>query len=98
MRDDEKDKAQLLQELELARQKIAELEETYAKTSHDVWWQTLAKMSPVGIFLTDAQGAYLYINERWCELTGMSYRYARGSGWSQSVHLEDQEHVIVTFR
>lgn len=36
-------------------------------------YQTLAEVSPVGIFYTRAEGAPLYVNEKWCEITG----YAR---------------------
>lgn len=35
-------------------------------------YHTLAEVSPVGIFHTDANGVCRYVNERWCHITGYS--------------------------
>jgi PAS domain S-box-containing protein len=35
-------------------------------------YHTLAEASPIGIFYTDAAGEYLYVNDRWIEITGYS--------------------------
>ncbi len=56
-------------------------------------FKALAKVSPVGIFRTDASGNCIYINERWSEMTGLSFEEASGEGWSQSLHKEDRERV-----
>ncbi len=56
-------------------------------------YQTLASVSPVGIFYTDADGACLYVNERWCEITGLSKEQALGSGWADALHKDDVERV-----
>ncbi|HSA99906.1 MAG TPA: PAS domain S-box protein, partial [Anaerolineales bacterium] len=44
-------------------------------------YQTLATISPVGIFRTDANGATTYVNPKWCEISGLSYDDAFGDGW-----------------
>ena len=44
------------------------------------WFHTLAEMSPVGIFHADAEGHYLYVNERWCEMAGLAPEEACGQG------------------
>ncbi len=57
------------------------------------FFSTLARISPVGIFRTDAQGNCVYVNERWCKITGMKYDEALGAGWAQAVHPDDREKV-----
>lgn len=39
-------------------------------------YQTLAEVSPVGIYYTRAEGAPLYVNERCCEITGYARKEA----------------------
>jgi PAS domain S-box-containing protein len=56
-------------------------------------YQTLAEISPVGIFRTDAQGQTTYVNPRWCQITGLSAKDALGKGWLRAVHPQDREQV-----
>ncbi|HEY7744823.1 MAG TPA: PAS domain S-box protein [Desulfuromonadales bacterium] len=35
-------------------------------------YHTLAEVSPIGIFYTNAKGDFLYVNDRWIEITGYS--------------------------
>ncbi len=56
-------------------------------------FQTLAEISPVGIFRTDAQGQTTYVNPRWCQITGLSIKDALGKGWLRAVHPQDREQV-----
>ena len=49
-------------------------------------FQTLADNSPVGIFQTDAEGLYLYVNRRWCEIAGLKPEQAYGAGWANALH------------
>jgi PAS domain S-box-containing protein len=52
-----------------------------------------AKVSPVGVFRTDAKGDYIYVNERWCEIAGLTPEEAHGDGWVRSLHPDDRELV-----
>ncbi len=54
-------------------------------------YQTLAEVSPVGIFHTDEVGNTTYVNPRWCQISGMTYNDAMGNGWFNAVHEEDKE-------
>lgn len=54
-------------------------------------YQTLARVSPVGIFRTDYQGNTTYVNETWTQIAGLSYDEAMGTGWMQAVHPDDKE-------
>jgi PAS domain S-box-containing protein len=56
--------------------------------------QTLARVSPVGIFHTDAEGNCNYTNERWRELAGLTEAEALGEGWARALHPEDRERVF----
>ncbi|MEB3309428.1 MAG: PAS domain S-box protein [Snowella sp.] len=53
----------------------------------------LADTAPVGIFRTDAVGNCLYVNQRWSQITGLSYEKALGQGWSQALYIEDREAI-----
>lgn len=54
-------------------------------------FQTLAQVSPVGIFRTRADGYTTYVNPKWSELSGMSYDSALGDGWLSAVHPDDAQ-------
>lgn len=57
---------------------------------------TLAQMSPVGIFRADANGQATYVNDRWCEITGMTLEQAQ-ENWLDAIHPEDREQVMATW-
>jgi PAS domain S-box-containing protein len=44
---------------------------------------------PAGLFIADAGGKVIYVNERWCEIAGISAEDARGDGWQRAVHPDD---------
>jgi diguanylate cyclase (GGDEF)-like protein/PAS domain S-box-containing protein len=71
---------------------------------HDVQWRhdaiealrtseqrfrSLTESSPMGIYQRDEAGLCIYVNERWCEITGLSAADAAGFGWRQIIHPED---------
>lgn len=63
---------------------LKDIEERYA---------TLVSAAPVGIFRTDVEGHCLYVNERWCEITGLSRQEAMGMGWLIRLHSDDRERI-----
>jgi PAS domain S-box-containing protein len=65
-----------------------------ALQSSEQRYATLAKAVPVGIFRTDAEGHCLYVNERWCEMTGLTFAEAQQDGWAQTLHPDDRERVF----
>ena len=56
-------------------------------------FHTLVNHSPVGIFRTDANGSTIYVNPKWCELSGMNEMEALGNGWQKAVMPEDIQTV-----
>ncbi len=55
---------------------------------------SLAQALPVGIFRTDAQGHCLYVNQRWCQITGLTVEEAQQDGWTQALHPDDRERIF----
>jgi len=66
--------------------KAAELSENKLKT--------LATVAPVGIFYTSKTGDCLYVNEKWCEITGIPATEASGNGWVRGLHPDDRQYVF----
>ncbi|HTZ19651.1 MAG TPA: PAS domain S-box protein, partial [Opitutaceae bacterium] len=61
-----------------------------AMRASELRYQTLAEVSPVGIFQTDAQGQTIYVNPRWCQIAGLSAPDALHDGWLCAVHPQDR--------
>ena len=49
----------------------------------------IAGIAPVGIFHTNADGDVTYVNEKWCQLGGMTSEAAMGKGWLKAIHPDD---------
>ncbi|MEP0909183.1 PAS domain S-box protein [Leptolyngbya subtilissima ST-M1] len=64
-----------------------------ARRESETRFRTLTRHAPVGIFMTDPDGNCLYVNERWCEIAGMSPETAQGTGWVSALHPDDRERV-----
>ena len=62
----------------------------------DAWIQReerfrlLAEAAPVGVFQESLQQGCVFVNRRWCEITGLDHDEALGEGWLQIVHPEDR--------
>lgn len=56
-------------------------------------FNTLAQVSPVGIFRTDPDGLTTYVNPTWSRLSGLSFDEALGNGWINAVHPDDREKI-----
>ncbi len=56
-------------------------------------FQTLAEVSPVGIFRTTSDGQTIYVNPRWSELSGLTQDDAMGNNWIDAVHHDDRKKV-----
>lgn len=65
--------------------------EALQKSEHRL--HSLLHALPVGVFYLDADGKCTYVNNRWCEMSGMTSEEALGSGWMQVLHPDDRELV-----
>lgn len=65
-----------------------------ALRNNEQLFRSLTEVAPIGIFRTDAAGRCLYVNGRWCSMTGMDAAAAAGDGWADAIHPDDREKVI----
>jgi len=56
-------------------------------------FRLLASSAPVGIFQTDVEGQWTYVNPAWCAISGIDPESARGLQWRDAIHPEDRERV-----
>ena len=68
-------------------------ERTRALKGSEGRYRAIAGVAPVGIFHTDAGGYVTYVNEKWCQLGGMTSEAAIGKGWLKAIHPDDRERV-----
>ena len=52
------------------------------------------ELSPVGIYLTDADGKCTYANATWLKMAGMRLDEALGEGWKKGLHPDDREAIF----
>jgi diguanylate cyclase (GGDEF)-like protein/PAS domain S-box-containing protein len=48
---------------------------------------------PIGVYETDLEGRFVYVNECWSALTGVDRASALGASWASVVHPEDLDRV-----
>ncbi|MBC2778130.1 PAS domain S-box protein [Parasphingopyxis marina] len=60
-------------------------------------FQTLANLSPAGIYRTDAVGNCTYVNDAWLKIAGLSREDTMGPGWAQALHPDDADNVRATW-
>ena len=60
-------------------------------------FRTFTTLSPVGIYVTDSDGRCVYVNQRWCEMAGLSPEQAFGDGWIRGLHPDDRERVATAW-
>ncbi|HKM94260.1 MAG TPA: PAS domain S-box protein [Prolixibacteraceae bacterium] len=57
-------------------------------------FQTLTNNAGVGIFKTNQNGLTVYVNPKYCELSGSTYDDALGLGWLKNIHPDDKDLLI----
>lgn len=62
--------------------------------SSEELFRSLASHTPVGVFVSDPDRGCTFVNERWCELAGLTPEQALGDGWMVALHPEDRERVL----
>jgi PAS domain S-box-containing protein len=65
-------------------------EEKEARQRSEERFRALAEHAPIGIYITDKDGACKYVNQRWCEAAGLLPEEAHGQGWVKGLHPDDR--------
>ncbi len=81
-------------ELGDARMRREKNEAQEALKASEMRFRTLTELLPVGVYLTDKDGKYLYANQKWLEMAGLSAGEALGDGWTNALHPADREKII----
>jgi len=61
-------------------------------------YASLAAAVPVGIFRTNKTGYCIYVNDRWCEISGLTPSQAMGNGWIKALHPNDREFIAAEWK
>ena len=56
-------------------------------------FESLAAVAPVGIYRTNTTGDCIYVNDRWCQIAGLTAAEAAGPNWARALHPDDREKV-----
>jgi PAS domain S-box-containing protein len=57
-------------------------------------FRAISNAAPALVWVCSATGDAIYMNDRWHEYTGQSQDEARGFGWSNAMHPEDNERIL----
>jgi PAS domain S-box-containing protein len=73
---------------------LTELEHSQAALADtEARFRLLAQLAPVGIVQNDARGRAIFVNDRWCVMTGVPAKAALGADWLDLVHPDDRGQV-----
>ncbi|MBC7965992.1 MAG: PAS domain S-box protein [Fuerstia sp.] len=61
-------------------------------------FRTLTALAPVGIVMADTQENCVLVNQRWCELAGMTPEQSMGLGWQRAIHPDDKDRLFSAWR
>lgn len=64
----------------------------------ELLFKTITNVSPVGLWMTDAEGNNNFVNDTWIDWTGITQQDQHGRGWTDSVIPDDREKIGQTFR
>jgi diguanylate cyclase (GGDEF)-like protein/PAS domain S-box-containing protein len=62
--------------------------------SNEELFRALTAHTPVGVFVSSASGGCEYVNQRWCDLAGLTAEQAAGDGWVAALHPDDAARVM----
>ncbi len=84
-------------QLEFTNERVehAVLERTAAYQASERRFRTLASHSPTGIYECDAAGICVYVNDRWCEITGTVPHEVIGQDWSICLRAKEAQQILV---
>ena len=67
---------------------------SHALQDSEARFRAMSDASPLGIFVSDAEGNCIYTNAAYQKISGLSMEQALGTRWSVAIHPEDRERVL----
>ena len=67
---------------------------SHALKDSEARFRAMSDASPLGIFVSDAEGNCVYTNAAYQKISGLSMEQALGTRWSMTIHPEDRERVL----
>ena len=61
-------------------------------------FRAMSDASPLGIFVSDAQGDCVYTNAAYHKISGLDFEQALGTSWSKAIHPDDRQRIVVEWR
>ena len=61
-------------------------------------FRSLSTSSPIGVFVADILGTWVYVNPRLCALSGLELTDCLGDGWVASVWTADRDELVQSWR
>ncbi len=64
----------------------------------DIRFRAVCDASPLGIFVSDAQGSCVYTNAAYQTISGWTFEQTLGTNWSRAIHPGDRQRVLAEWR
>ncbi|MEF8724843.1 MAG: PAS domain-containing protein [Candidatus Accumulibacter delftensis] len=61
-------------------------------------FRAMSDASPLGIFVSDAQGWCVYTNAAYHKISGLSFDETLGTNWSRAIHPDDRQRVLAEWQ
>lgn len=65
--------------------------------NNEARFRAISEAAPLGIFVTDSDGNYIYTNQQFQKITGQSAEQSLGSGWLKAIADEDRERISASW-
>ena len=65
--------------------------------NNEARFRAISEAAPLGIFVTDSDGNYIYTNIQFQKITGQTAEESFGSGWQRALTDEDRERVAASW-
>ena len=60
-------------------------------------FRTMADSAPVLLWISDAEGQFIFFNQSWLNFTGRNMEQEIGSGWTIGVHPDDLQNYLLVY-
>lgn len=61
-------------------------------------FRAISDASPLGIFVSDAQGDCVYTNAAYHKISGLNFKQALGTNWITAIHPDDRQRIKLEWR